>query len=127
MQATCKKCGAKSEVELTSTTPCPQCGAIYSRVEAAERGELQQQLRERALAARQEPDAPTAIKPPRSVLVTIAWAIAALLAVVGAGEFVFGMARAESAPQQAVAATAALAYAVIPYCFARAVEKLVRG
>lgn len=43
---------------------------------------------------------------------------------IGGWELLNTLAFAESAPQQAAGAAMALAWAVLPYCFARAVEKL---
>lgn len=44
--------------------------------------------------------------------------------LIGGWELLNTMAFAESAPQQAAGAAMALAWAVLPYCFARAVEKI---
>lgn len=44
--------------------------------------------------------------------------------LIGGYELLNTLAFAESAPQQAAGAALALAWAVLPYCFARAVEKL---
>ncbi len=48
------------------------------------------------------------------------WAVTAVLAAFAALSFVWGMAEASGAPQQAAAAAAACAMAVLPYVFARA-------
>ena len=39
---------------------------------------------------------------------------------------IFGMAAAQSAPQEAVVVSLAIACAVLPYCFARAVTEITR-
>lgn len=44
--------------------------------------------------------------------------------LIGGFTFFDSMIAAESAPQQAAGAAMAMAWAVLPYCFARAVEKL---
>ena len=44
--------------------------------------------------------------------------------LIGGWELLNTMAFAESAPQQGAGAAMALAWAVLPYCFARAVEKM---
>jgi hypothetical protein len=54
--------------------------------------------------------------------------ILALLGSIAAGLTLFGgILFSNGAPQQAAAAAIAVGFAVIPYCFARAIEKLNRG
>jgi uncharacterized membrane protein len=60
-------------------------------------------------------------------VVAACWAATGLSACVSAAWFIAGMAEAESAPQQAAAASVAVAIVAIPYVFARAVDALVRG
>lgn len=57
-------------------------------------------------------------------MVKFLYVLTLLGAVVGAGDFLLGLVAANSAPQQAAGAAMALAWAVIPYVFARAAEKL---
>ena len=60
-------------------------------------------------------------------LARLVWALAALGSVVGGVEFVLDWSSATGAPQQAVIGATALAWAVIPYCFARAVTGVIKG
>jgi hypothetical protein len=60
-------------------------------------------------------------------LARLVWAVAAMCSVVGGVEFVLDWSSATGAPQQAVIAAVALVWAVIPYCFARAVTGVVKG
>jgi hypothetical protein len=55
------------------------------------------------------------------------WLLPALGSLVGGAEFVLDWSSATGAPQQAVIAAMALAWTVIPYCFARAVIGVIRG
>jgi hypothetical protein len=54
----------------------------------------------------------------------LAYAFTVIGSLIGGYELLNTMAFADSAPQQAAGAGMALAWAVLPYCFARAVEKL---
>ena len=65
--------------------------------------------------------------PHRSWLTTIMFVISAFFGVYGFIEFAGMMAAAKSAPQQAVACGAGLAYAAIPYCIARSIQLIIRG
>ena len=60
-------------------------------------------------------------------LARLVWALAALGSVVGGVEFALDWSSANGAPQQAVIAATALVWAVIPYCFARAVTQVIKG
>lgn len=60
-------------------------------------------------------------------LARLVWTLAALGSVVGAVELLIEWSAASGAPQQAVIAAAALAWAVIPYCFARAITGVIKG
>jgi hypothetical protein len=65
--------------------------------------------------------------PPRTgkhPIVLACWAIAALAAIAGGIEGWLDFQRAESAPQQAVAAAFGCFIAIVPYVFARAVSEL---
>ena len=59
----------------------------------------------------------------RSVL----WWATAVGAGLGALTLVIGVASADGAPQEASAAAISVGLAVIPYCFARAVSKIILG
>jgi hypothetical protein len=60
-------------------------------------------------------------------LARLVWALAALGSLVGGVEFALDWSSATGAPQQAVIAAMALVWAVIPYCFARAVTGVIKG
>lgn len=55
---------------------------------------------------------------------TIAYVFTIIGTLIGGFQLIETMTFAESAPQQGAGAAMALAWAVLPYCFARAVEKL---
>jgi hypothetical protein len=55
---------------------------------------------------------------------TFLWVLSLLGAVVGGLVLMVGVIGSSGAPQEAAAAGIACALAVIPYCFARAIEKL---
>ena len=57
----------------------------------------------------------------------LVWALAALGSVVGGINLALDWSSANGAPQQAVIAAAGLAWAVIPYCFARAITGVIKG
>jgi hypothetical protein len=54
----------------------------------------------------------------------VLWIVTIVGSILGALIAVFGVAGAESAPQEAAAAAVGVAAAVIPYCLARAVSEL---
>jgi hypothetical protein len=60
-------------------------------------------------------------------LARLAWALAALGSVVGGVEFALDWSSANGAPQQGVIAATALVWALLPYCFARAVTGVIKG
>ena len=60
-------------------------------------------------------------------LARLVWALAALGSVVGGVECALDWSSATGAPQQTVIAAVALAWAVIPYCFARAITGVIKG
>lgn len=55
-------------------------------------------------------------------IVSLAWTLTAIGACIGGVTFFFG--HAESAPQQAAKAGMAIAWGVLPYCFARALTEI---
>ena len=57
-------------------------------------------------------------------LKTILWIVVALCAAYGMIEYFNMMSNAQSAPQQAAGAAMAMAVAVIPYVFVRAISKI---
>ena len=57
----------------------------------------------------------------------VLWWITAVGAGLGALALIIGVAAADGAPQEAAAAAIAVGLAVIPYCFARAVSKIILG
>jgi hypothetical protein len=59
--------------------------------------------------------------------VRLVWALAALGSVVGGLNLALDWSSANGAPQQAVVAATALAWAMIPYCFARAVSGVINS
>jgi hypothetical protein len=60
-------------------------------------------------------------------LARLVWALAALGSVVGAIESVLDWSSASGAPQQTVIAVVAMAWALIPHCFARAITGFIKG
>jgi hypothetical protein len=60
-------------------------------------------------------------------VIRFVWVLPALGSVVGGAEFVLSWSAATGAPQQAVIAAMALAWAILPYCFARAVVGVIKG
>jgi hypothetical protein len=56
----------------------------------------------------------------------LCWIVTLLMTTLAACIYIFGMADANSAPQQAAAAASALAASLIPYIFTRCIEKLSR-
>lgn len=53
-----------------------------------------------------------------------AWILTIVGSVLGALEVVVGLAEASSAPQQAAIAAIGVSLAVVPYCFARAIDEI---
>ena len=60
-------------------------------------------------------------------LVRLVWALTALGSMIGGAELVLNWSSATGAPQQAVIVAMALAWAVLPFCFARAVTGVIHG
>lgn len=111
----CPRCGKSNDAATGSATEaCPHCGVVYSKAAVAvaqRRAALE--VRERVQATR--PAGP-------GIVERVCWALALLSAGFGMLELIFTMVRAESAPQQAAGAAMAVAFAVIPYCIARALQ-----
>lgn len=59
-------------------------------------------------------------------LLIIVWTISFLGTIAGGIILFMGMSSAQSAPQEAVIVALAIACAVLPYCFARAISELSR-
>lgn len=55
------------------------------------------------------------------------WVVTVICSLLGALTAIFGIASANGAPQEAAVAAIAIAFAVIPYCLARAVSELGRS
>lgn len=132
MQKTCIKCNHTADVELSATAACPSCGAIYAKVEA--QANLDRvRMQRAALEVKQQRAAGAVVvdgevvRPARSIIETVAWCIAGVAATYGAVEFLYGLHQAESAAQQSAAAAMGAAYAVIPYCLARAIQQFRKG
>jgi len=52
------------------------------------------------------------------------WSLVIIGSIIGGIIFLFGIAAAKSAPQEAAAAASGIAFAVIPYCLARAISQI---
>lgn len=123
MLKTCRKCGTESEVDDSPTTACPSCGVIFAKVEQISVAQ-RQAIRAAAASRASTPVAQTEDAPRQQPIVErICWAMTAIGALSGAGQFFYTVASAESAPQQAAGFAAAMACAVIPYVFARAAQE----
>jgi hypothetical protein len=57
----------------------------------------------------------------------LVWKVSGTLSLFGGIRLIEGLIVADSAPQQAAAAAMAVAFAVIPYCAARAIQELAGG
>ena len=55
---------------------------------------------------------------------TFLWILVIIGSILGGLAFFIGLSAANSAPQEAAAAAIAVAFAVIPYCLARAVSEM---
>jgi len=60
------------------------------------------------------------------VFLVVCWVVTIICAVLGFLTVATGIAEAKGAPQQAAAAAMGVAWAVIPYCFTRAVSAIQR-
>lgn len=143
MNKTCLKCGTSSEVEMTAFTACPKCGAVYSKVEQAEEFRKATEALRAARAAavpplpsldvvqeesRPAPPAPKPVAPGMlgRLVRGAAWAGVIVGALFGFLQIALTSSQAQGAPQQAAGMAMALAYAVVPYVLARAIQELTR-
>src|SRR5215813_9847962 len=60
------------------------------------------------------------------LILCLCWAVTILSVCVGASTMLSGLANANGSPQQAAAAAVGVAFAVIPYCFTRALSEINR-
>ena len=132
MERTCIKCNHTADVPAGDLAACPQCGAIYSKAEQAARLEAVRKAQAERIATAATIKAATASEQDGRLTVAlvierIAWSVALVLAVYGFAQFLFTLDAAESAPQQAAGAAMAACWAVIPYCFARAIQAIRRS
>ena len=131
--AECLKCGAEKD---EARIDCPQCGAIYAKVEETRAAQvLKAQLASRVAAQQAQTQRAVATaaavdEHERGARLTIGGVIEAVawsIVLFGCIEAVFQMyqvvsAKEISAPQQAAASAIAIAYVAIPYVFARTVQ-----
>jgi predicted nucleic acid-binding Zn-ribbon protein len=118
MERQCARCGfTKPDADMSASEACPKCGAIYSKASIAAAQQVQRQrVTERVARERAGP----------SFIERFLWVIAIIGAGVAIAELSITEFTAQSAPQQAAGAGLALAWAVIPYCLARAVQLATR-
>lgn len=127
MERTCIKCGNKNaEATGDMDEACPGCGAIYT---LALQERLRANVRRMPSRAARDDEAPSrsALSWLGGVGEVLAWVATAAGGVMGGYQLSNGLEAATSAPQQAAVAGMAVAYAVIPYCVARAIQHLRRG
>lgn len=121
MQRICPKCGHVNEhASEAADATCPQCGVIYAKAAA-------HMVRQRQVdSVRSRVDATArkegAMRSAPSTAERIIWIAAAVFSALGFCQLIYTVVHAESAPQQAAGAALAVAWAVIPYCIARAVQ-----
>lgn len=118
MERTCARCGStKADADMSATEACPKCGAIYSKSSIAAARELaRDRVTERVERERSGP----------SFVEKFLWVIAIIGAGIGIVELSITEFTATSAPQQAAGAALSVAWTVIPYCLARAVQLATR-
>lgn len=115
MELECPKCGAlnpRGTGEPGET--CPKCLVIYAKATTAraqERARQEQQLRSARMSANSS----------RPWMDCLVWGVTIIGSIVGLLQLGYTLASAETAPQQAAGAGIAIAFAVVPYCLARAV------
>ncbi|WP_257385004.1 hypothetical protein [Tahibacter caeni] len=121
MVITCPKCQHTNDAATGKPMEtCPQCGVIYARAALAQAQQRQAEtVRSRVRAAAPEANAPGFVE-------RVGWYLCLSGAVLAGVELAWTFAKAESAPQQAAGAALALGLAAIPYCFARALQMLMR-
>lgn len=121
MQRTCVKCGhVNDEADPSATAFCPECGVVYAKAAVAAVRERQTEpVRARVDAAERravsERGAP-------SIVERVLWLATVVCAGIGFFQLIITTTQATSAPQQAAGAGMAIAWAVIPYCMARAIQ-----
>ena len=126
MQHECLKCQKTTELpDSYRFTSCAHCGAFQEKL----RQDLAPQLSDARPSYRATTPAEVApASSPASVRVhpvgKVLYAVVMLCAVVAVFDIYFGMKIATSAPQQLIVLCAGLAWCIIPYVAARAVEKL---
>jgi predicted nucleic acid-binding Zn-ribbon protein len=129
MERTCIKCNHTADAPAGDLAACPQCGVIYFKAEQAARLEATRKAQAERIAANTVVKAAAAAEQRNRLTVAalierIAWGAAMVLALYGFAQFIFTLGAAESAPQQAAGAAMAVCWAVIPYCFARAIQAI---
>lgn len=129
MERTCIKCNHTADVPAGDLAACPQCGVIYFKAEQAMRIEIAKKAQAERIVTAAAVKAANASEQHRKLTVAalierIAWGGAMILALYGFAQFIFSLGAAESAPQQAAGAAMAACWAVIPYCFARAIQAI---
>lgn len=112
MEMTCKACGTVSMVDDRPDAICPKCGRIFAKTAAPIAKPV----------PRDKPPATTFGK----LLEQTLWVATAAGALLGALQVVLTSNDATTAPQQAAGMSMALAYAVVPYVLARAVQEFRR-
>lgn len=122
MTITCPKCQHVNDAATGKPMEtCPQCGVIYARAALAQ----SQQRQAEAVRSRVSATTPRASTGP-GVIERLGWYLCLAGTVLAGVQLALTHTRAESAPQQAAGAALALALAAIPYCFARALQMLLR-
>lgn len=112
MNKACPKCGTVSDVQDSPLAACPSCGAIYAKAAAPR------------IPAKAVPEAKTGGF--MRTLERLLWLATGLGALFGALQIALTSANATSAPQQAAGMAMAVAYAVVPYVLARALQEMRR-
>ncbi len=126
MTKTCLKCGHTAEVSDDPAAACPKCGAIYAKVAGLPAERLAPRVpKATPPAASPAPQTPESGRRSSWVERALFWLTAAG-ALLGMVQLVLTHATAESAPQQAAGFAMAMAYAVVPYVLARAVQQAQR-
>jgi len=102
----CLRCGTFNEASQgAALEACPSCGVVYAR-------------------AVPQPQVANVPAPKPSLVTRAGWFGALIGGAAGLAQIIMTHAEAESAPQQAAGMAMALAYAVIPYCIARALAAI---
>jgi hypothetical protein len=115
MEFECPKCGAPNpQATGHPGETCPTCSVIYAKATAA-------RAQERTRQEQQQRSARTATNSSRPWLDRLVWNATVIGSIIGLVQLGYTLASAETAPQQAAGAGIAIAFAVVPYCLARAV------